>query len=262
MTPSSERIQQALELLSSVFSLQPVTAAELEFYLSGNDDVNYDAFWRYVFARCAEQHIGVVKAEREKGEGQWEIAFGMRNHPQYTADDINFTMDILSRAAARFDMRADFSAKPFPNQPGSGIHIHLHMENMNGERLYFKEEDVMSDELKWSLGGLLATMRAFMPVFAPTEESRARFQAGMDNAAPTTLSWGVNNRSCALRLPDNGSSLKHIEHRVAGSDADAESVIAAILEGIVHGLTHRIEPGEPIYGDANLPSYNLKKLIA
>ncbi len=95
-----------------------------------------------------------------------------------------------------------------------------------------------------------------MAIFAPSPESYARFVAGSN--APLTVSWGANNRTTAIRLPDSAHDNKRIEHRVAGADADPEHVIAAILKGLYSGLKNRVDPGPQIYGDASLPMYGLQ----
>jgi glutamine synthetase len=98
-----------------------------------------------------------------------------------------------------------------------------------------------------------------MCVFAPSEASYARFVKGSN--APTTASWGANNRTVAIRLPDKPHSHKHIEHRMAGADAAPEAVIAVILAAIHDGLSRRIVPASPqIYGDASLEMYQLPKV--
>jgi glutamine synthetase len=226
-------------LLVLPFGLKAVVASEIEFYLPQEPD---DAFWR---------GLAVEKFEREKGRGQWEVALPMGTPEQ--------AVERLQKIKAELQAKgADFSAKPFPDQPGSGLHVHVHLEK-NGQNVFYKKDAEISDALKWSIGGLLATLPENMSIFAPTPESRARY--ARDGQSPTTISWGANNRTCAIRLPDVGAPYRHIEHRVAGADADPEAVIAAVLRGIHYGLMHQCEPGPQIYGDASLEMYGLKKLI-
>ncbi len=151
-------------------------------------------------------------------------------------------------------MRADFSAKPKPGEPGSGLHVHIHLENAQGN-VFFKNDETMSDALKFSIGGLLAWLPDCMAVFAPHPESYARFSPGGN--APTTVSWGANNRTVAVRLPDAPHNAKRIEHRVAGADADAGAVLAVLLAAIHDGLSRSLTPGEQMYGDAAHPQYAL-----
>jgi glutamine synthetase len=132
--------------------------------------------------------------------------------------------------------------------------VHVHLEDDAGRNVFFRDEENFSPLLLNAIGGLLALLNPCMPIFAPTQESYKRF--AKNSNAPTTISWGTNNRTVAIRLPTKPMHHKHLEHRVAGSDADVAKVIAAILAGIHYGLTHQCDPGEPIYGDASLPQYN------
>jgi glutamine synthetase len=159
---------------------------------------------------------------------------------------------------AKYSINADFSAKPFPDQPGSGLHIHVHVEDVDGNNLFYREGEDFSAELLCAIGGLLELMNAHMPIFAPTEASYKRF-ASKSNA-PTTVSWGTNNRTVAVRLPQKPMNNKHIEHRVAGSDADVEAVIDAILLAVHYGFQNKCDPGKPVYGDASLEQYALPPL--
>ncbi len=239
--------------------LSPVVAAEIEFYLigaSGHPDL--EDFWKVVRARCQEQGIALDKIEQERGEEQFEIALLPERTPERCAYNATRLKALLCQLAMQTGMEVNFAAKPFEHRPGSGLHIHVHLEDAQGNNVYIKKDRIMSDALRFSLGGLLATMPGYMHIFAPDEESYARFVAGAN--VPTTISWGANNRTTALRLPDKPSQYKHIEHRVSGADAEVRSVIDAILEGVAYGLQNRCDPGEQIYGDASLPMYNLPPL--
>ena len=215
-------------------------------------------FWQAVKARCTASGIGIFKIEKEKGIDQQEVAL-VPTSVQQSAQDTNNLKIILTKLALQFNMSVDFSAKPFADRPGSGLHIHVHMADGNGKNVFYKDDEKISDALKFSIGGLLATMRENMPVFAPNPASRSRFVAGGN--APLTVSWGANNRTVAVRLPDAAHDNKRIEHRVAGADADPEAVINAVLAGIYFGLRNKSDPGPQTYGDAGLEMYNLPKLF-
>lgn len=157
---------------------------------------------------------------------------------------------------------ADFSAMPYADQPGSGLHVHVHLVDANGVNQFTRDGDNMYSEfsapLLHSIGGLLELMNPCMLWFAPGEASYARIRPGAN--APTTVSWGTNNRTVAIRLPTKAIANKHIEHRVAGSDADVEKVLLGVLLGIYYGLSRACNPGEPVYGDASLAQYGKPRL--
>lgn len=246
--------------LISDFGLYPVTAAEIEFYLHGSEGLNLERFWQAVRTGCEQAQIGIFKIEKEKGKEQHEVALMPENDPDKTARDVSTLKTILERRAEAEDLRAEFSAKPATDQPGSGLHIHIHLENADGKNVFYKSDERISDALKFSIGGLLACAREDMPIFAPTAQSRKRFVPGSNT--PLTVSWGANNRTVAIRLPDSVPDNKRIEHRIAGADADPQAVMATVLTAIYKGLNEKIAPMTPqIYGDAALAMYDLPKLI-
>ncbi|MFO0388972.1 MAG: glutamine synthetase [Alphaproteobacteria bacterium] len=248
-------IIEITKTLQAEFGLTPIVASEIEFYLHGGaPDEN---FWAALVDACKQESIPLLKYEKEKGEKQYEIALAPTS-AQKCANDTKLVKQLISDLAIKNNMKADFSAKPLVEQPGSGLHINVHLENDAGKNVFYKKDDIISDTLKFSIGGLLDRLPASMYIFAPSESSYARFTDKSN--APTTISWGANNRTVAIRLPDSAPDKKRIEHRVAGADAHPDAVIVAILAGIHHGLTNRISPPPQIYGDASLEMYNLQKL--
>jgi len=238
---------------------RPVIATEIEFYLYGSKDRDLANYWQDVSAACKTEGIAIFKFEKEKGIEQHEVALmPLRDIAKIIADTEQLKT-IISEFAKQYGMCADFAARPVENEPGSGLHVHVHLEDENGKNLYTKNDSEMSETLAHSIAGLLTTLQENLDVFAPSLESRTRFQPGSN--APTTISWGANNRTCAIRLPDKPHDNKHIEHRVAGADANVGAVIAAILKGIEYGLEHKLTPPPQIYGDAALPMYGLPPII-
>jgi len=246
-------------LLASGDRLQPVIASEIEFYLHGASDDSAQAFFSALRVASAEQQVGLYHIEKERGASQYEVALTPVKGAAAAASQAAWLRSWLQNHADDFSMTADFSAKPLADQPGSGLHIHLHLEDETGRNVFVKNDAMISDALRWSLGGLLACMLADMPIFAPSEASYLRFQGAGDHT-PTTISWGANNRTCALRLPDTGGYEKHIEHRVAGADADPASVIASIIAAVDYGLREQLDPGAQVYGRAQDAVYNLPRL--
>jgi glutamine synthetase len=253
-TPAA--IQEQVHKLQNDFGFTPVIACEIEFVLhDSQDEPRLAAFWQAVKKSASP----LFKTEKERGYLQHEVAL-MPAFAEKAAEDAIRVKQVIADAANANGMRADFSAKPFADQPGNGLHVHVHLQDVRGANVYTKDDNHISDALKFSIGGLMAKLKESMPVFAPTAASRARFVTGSN--APLTVSWGANNRTVAIRLPDSMPENKRIEHRVAGSDADPEQVILAILKAIHYGLTAKLDPGSQIYGDASLPMYNLPKLLA
>ena len=254
-------LDQLTGKLEADFALHPVVASEIEFYLIGADNQDVvSAFWNDVLSACSAQNIAIFNHGKEEGAEQFEISLKASPDVAKIARDTTTLKAIISHVAGTHLLRGEFAARPFANRPGSGLHIHVHLADNNHKNVYFKNDQQISDALKYSIGGLLEWLPDCMAIFAPEKDSYLRFAD--KNNAPTTVSWGANNRTVAIRLPQAAHENKHIEHRVAGSDADPLSVIAAILAAIHYGLKNHCEPGAQIYGDASLPMYNLPRLPA
>ena len=99
-----------------------------------------------------------------------------------------------------------------------------------------------------AVAGLLNTMQENTLTFAPHENSYRRLLPGTH--APTSVAWGYENRTAAIRIPGGNHKARRIEHRVAGADANPYLVVASILGGALLGIEKEMEPAAPIEGDA------------
>ena len=239
--------------------MHPVVATEIEFTLFGSAQRDLTAFWSEVRGHCEADSISIFNIEKERGREQHEVSLQCSRDVAKIISDTEQLKKIISECAGTHSMQASFAAKPVADEPGNGLHVHVHLEDASGKNLFWKKDDAMSEELSASIAGLLATMAENLAIFVPNEESKKRFVAGSN--APTTVSWGANNRTCAIRLPDKAADNKHIEHRVSGADVDVGAVVAAILAGIEYGIQNKLTPPPQIYGDASLPMYALPRLF-
>jgi glutamine synthetase len=195
---------------------------------------------------------------REHGAGQIELIFRERQQLWALVEAVTEARCTLASFAADCGYTLSLAPKPFADQPGNGQHVHLSLMDVHGQNVFFKRDDVISEALNFALGGLMAALPESMVFFAPSEASYARFCGSKD--APTTISWGANNRTTALRLPESRDGLKHIEHRVPGSDASLPEIIYAILAAVHAGLTRESPPPPQTYGDAFAAHYALPLL--
>jgi glutamine synthetase len=262
LSPNALAAIAALEAkLLQDFGAHALFASELEFTLHGSEQADdaVQTFWDDVNKGADAQALPLFRCEKERAREQFEVSL-IPSSPTENVQRTAALRKLITSSAESCGMRADFSAKPFADAEGNGLHIHLHLATPDGKNLFTKHDAAMSDTLNYALGGLLHWLEGTTACFAPHDTSYARLIAG--NRAPTTISWGVNNRTAALRLPDSPADNKRIEHRVAGADADDAQVALAILAALHDGLTHQRAAPEPIYGDASLPMYALPKLPA
>jgi glutamine synthetase len=98
------------------------------------------------------------------------------------------------------------------------------------------------------VGGQQALMPEFLAMVASTVNSYSRLVPGY--WAPTAATWGVENRTCALRVIQGGAKSQRVEYRIAAADINPYLAIAAAIGSGLWGIEHRIEPDEPITGNA------------
>jgi glutamine synthetase len=139
-------------------------------------------------------------------------------------------------------------AKPYLDQAGSGLHMHMSLRDRRGRNVFDGGQAPASVALEHAVGGVLATLPEAMAFLAPNVNSFRRFQPNL--FVPIRRCWGFENRSVALRVPLGKGAARRIEHRVAGADANPYLALAAFLAGVHHGLTNRIAPPPAFEGNA------------
>ncbi|MCB5408487.1 glutamine synthetase family protein [Pseudogemmobacter faecipullorum] len=192
-----------------------------------------------------------IKAETlisEYAPGQYELTLHYREDILQAADDLVRLKRIVRAQARAHGVVACFMAKPNEDYAGSGMHLHVSMLDDAGKNVFVEEvEGDWSETIRHAIGGLKETMGESMLVFAPHANSWRRFAS--NSYAPVSPSWGVNNRSVALRIPAGDIRARRIEHRPSGVDASPYLVAATVLAGIRHGLQNRIDPGPETTGN-------------
>jgi glutamine synthetase len=202
-----------------------------------------------IYAAAGKAGITAETMISEYAPGQYELTLHYRTDVMQAADDLMRLKRIVRQQARRHGVTACFMAKPFEGYAGSGMHFHVSMQDTGGKNVFVEAvEGQWSQTILHALGGLKATMGESMLVFAPHANSWRRFAS--QSYAPVSPSWGVNNRSVALRIPAGDIRARRIEHRPAGVDANAYLVATTVLAGIRHGLRHSIDPGPETTGNA------------
>lgn len=241
-------IAELVESLQTEFSLTPVMAGEIECYvvLADESAASMDAFWVPVDVVFKSAQLPILKIEKERGLHQYEVVTQVTT-PARLAVMLVEIRRIIEAQAHVAGVKATFEAKPFPGQPSSGMHLHLHLADGEGINQYHKTEEWMSDALRYSLGGLLDVLMDDLPIFFPNESDFERLND--PDHIPKIAGWGVNNRYCALRIPMTQDPYdKRIEHRAPCANADPEKCIEAMLAGVLKGLRDKSEPPSQSYG--------------
>ena len=197
---------------------------------------------------CEQQGIVTETLIAEQAEAHFEMNLVHQPDALAAADQAILFKRTVRQVAARHGMIGSFMAKPFGDEAGSGMHVHFSLQDAEGRNIFDNGEDMGSPALAHAAAGLLELMRPSMAVFAPHANSYRRFQQHAH--APMAPTWGYDNRTVAVRVPLAKSGSTHIEHRVAGADANPYLVVATILAAALHGIEHELTPPTPIEGDA------------
>ncbi|MBU3077917.1 glutamine synthetase family protein [Sphingomonas quercus] len=256
--------------------LTPVVACELEFYLVdaergpdgavrlplseltgrraegthvyGLPEIEDAApFLRDLWQTCDAQNIPLEGVISECAPGQLELTLRHKADALRAADEAVFYKRAAKGVARRHGCEATFMAKPWSDAAGSGLHLHVSIEDGSGANAFASEDPAGTEMLRHAIGGMKALLAESMAIFAPHMNSFRRFRP--NSYAPVAPTWGVNNRTVALRVPAGLPHTRHVEHRVAGADANPYLALAALLAAVHHGITNRIDPGPPVTGD-------------
>jgi glutamine synthetase len=182
--------------------------------------------------------------ESAKGEcnlGQHEIAFRY-DEALVTCDNHSIYKAGAKEIAAQEGMALTFMAK-FNEREGNSCHVHFSLRDENDALVMAgTRAHGFSAVMEQFLAGQLACQRELTLLFAPNINSYKRYQAG--SFAPTAVAWGLDNRTCALRVVGHGPSLR-FEHRVPGGDVNPYLAVSALIAAGLYGIEHELELEPP-----------------
>ncbi|MBD0741893.1 glutamine synthetase [Streptomyces sp. CBMA152] len=214
--------------------LAPAADVNLDYAL--DHAPHLDRYFRRLQAALAGAGMPVEAVKTEGGPGQVEVAFP--HSGTLTACDQHLVFKHAARTlAARAGMTATFMAAP-ETGIGSGLHLHLSLTR-NGTPLLPTPNGELSTIGKSAVAGLLEALPGLAPLYAPNINSYKRYVG--EAFAPTRMAWGLDNRTCAVRVTGHGNSLR-LEVRLGGADANPYLLAAAAVAGMVHGISHDLVP--------------------
>ncbi|MGH1355565.1 MAG: glutamine synthetase family protein [Thalassovita sp.] len=255
---------------------EPVVAPEMEFYLVAR---NLDpakkiepmmgrsgrpAAARQAYSMSAVDEFGPVIDDiydfaeamgleidgitQEGGAGQLEINL-LHGDPVALADQVFYFKRLIREAALRHDCFATFMAKPIADEPGSAMHIHHSILNIeDGTNIFSGPQGGETDAFFHFIAGLQNHLPSVMAMLAPYVNSYRRYVR--DHAAPINLEWARDNRTTGIRVPLSGPKARRVENRVAGMDCNPYLGIAASLACGYLGLIEGKRPDKQFKGDA------------
>ena len=249
----------------------PMFASELEFYLYKE---TYAEAWEKDFRKLTptipyildyhvlattmdEQYLGPIRrgmhaagipVEFSKGEawyGQHEV--NTRYADAVTsADRHTIYKNGVKEIAFLNGISATFMAKPSEKDIGSSCHFHSSLVGEDGSSAFIGGEEE-TEVFRHYLGGMRARIRELALFVAPAINSYKRYAT--ESWAPTSISWGRDNRTCGFRIVGHGPSTR-VECRIPGADVNPYLGYAALLAAGLDGIENGTDPGPELVGNA------------
>lgn len=257
----------------------PVVGPEVEFYLARNpdhrgkgdtselpetvesepviDSYGIDRvhelgdFFQQLSEYCRRNDIPIGAVSQELGAGQFEVNFEC-GEPLKLADDVFYFKRTLKHVAKLHGLRATFLAKPDSGKPGSSLHIHQSVIDLQQQNIFSTMNGEPSSLFTGYMGGLQSYLADALLLFAPYPNSYRRFLSYW--SSPVNLEWGIDNRTVGLRVPVSDPTARRIENRLPGSDVNPYLAIAGTLACGFLGMTRNLDCRPPVQGSAyNVP---------
>lgn len=207
-------------------------------------------FYHEILDVMAEARCPVEGLHTETGPGVIEAA--LRYGPALeAADRAALFKTFLKTIAQRRGWMATFMAKWSSAYPGQSGHIHVSLTDRRTGTNAFHDADGshgMSQVMRQFVAGQVKYLPDVLALICSTVNAYRRLVPGM--WAPTTVSWGVENRTTALRVIPAGPKAQRVEHRLGPADANPYLALAAALATGLRGIEEGLDPGEPVVGNA------------
>ncbi len=207
-------------------------------------------FYHELMDLCRDMRFPIEGLHTETGAGVLEAALAY-DAAMESADKAALFKTFTKILAQRRGWMATFMAKYSNNWPGQSGHIHVSLrDKKTGKPVFFdkKKEYGMSDTMRWFVGGQQALMPEFLSMVACTVNSYSRLVPGF--WAPTSATWGVENRTTALRVIPGSEKSQRVEYRIAAADINPYIALSAAIGSGLWGIENRIEPTEAVKGNA------------
>ncbi|HBU96829.1 glutamine synthetase family protein [Thalassospira lucentensis] len=209
----------------------------------------HSEFYRDLLELGESMDFPIEGLHTETGPGVLEAAI-MHDEALMAADKAALFKTFTKVLAQRAGWMATFMAKWSPDWPGQSGHMHVSIKGKDGRAAFYDADkpDNMSDEMRWFLGGQQKLMPELLSMVACTVNSYSRLVPGF--WAPTTATWGVENRTTALRVIPGSEKSQRVEYRIAAADINPYIALSAAIGSGLWGIENKVEPGEMVVGNA------------
>lgn len=208
-------------------------------------------FYRGLLDLCDAMNIPIEGLHEETGPGALEAAIVV-DGALASADKAALFKTFAKIYAQRNGKHLSFMAKWDSAFPGQGGHTHVSLKGRDGRSIFHdaSKPGNVSDCMRFFIGGMQKFLPEMTALVAPTINSYRRLVPGY--WAPTAATWGVDNRTVALRAIPGSEKSQRVEFRVPGADANPYLAVASALASGLRGIEEEIEPDAAVEGNAYL----------
>jgi glutamine synthetase len=208
----------------------------------------HQELYRELWAMCEEMRFPLEGLHTETGPGVLEAAITV-DTTLSSGDKAALFKTMLKIFAQRRNLMATFMAKWSRDWPGQSGHIHVSLRQGKNSAFHDpKAPHRMSKTMRHFVAGQRRLMPELLAMVAPTVNAYTRLIPGF--WAPTAAMWGVENRTCALRVIPGSAKSQRVEYRIAAADGNPYLALAVALGSGLWGIEQQLELGEPVAGNA------------
>ncbi|KTD42477.1 glutamine synthetase family protein [Legionella quateirensis] len=235
-------------------NLKPITPDNFGYSIIRN--TVHAEFYHQILDMAQRMDFSIEGLHTETGPGVLEAAIAV-DLAEAAGDKAALFKTFMKILAQRNNKMATFMAKWSPNYPGQSGHIHLSLRNRDGGKSAFYDSGTthnMSKIQRHFLAGQQKLMPELLAMFSPTVNSYSRLIPGY--WAPTDATWGVENRTTALRVIPGSDKSQRIEYRLGSADANPYLALAAAIGSGLYGIEQEWEPEPEIKGNSYEQTHN------
>jgi glutamine synthetase len=228
-------------------NLKPITPGNFGYSVLRSSV--WSEFYHELMETCEQMRIPIEGLHTETGPGVLEAAIGFCDALE-AADRGALFKTFTKVMAQRSGMMATFMAKWSSNYPGQSGHLHLSLKGKDGRSIFHEEgaPHNMSRTMRQFVAGQQQLLPELLAMVSPTINSYTRMIPGF--WAPTSATWGIENRTTALRVIPGSAKSQRVEFRIAAADANPYIALAAALGAGLWGIEQELEPTDPVIGNA------------
>ncbi|RXJ74175.1 glutamine synthetase [Veronia nyctiphanis] len=228
-------------------NIKPITPDWFGYSMIRNS--TYSGLYKAILSMAETMDFPIEGIHSETGPGVIEAAIAVDSAIN-AADKAALFKTYMKVLAQKNEMMATFMAKWTNDYPGQSGHIHISLQNKDGTSAFYDPTQPlnMSDTQRHFIAGQQHLMSDVLCMIAPTINSYSRMVPGF--WAPTTATWGVENRTASLRLIPGSEKSQRVEYRLGAADANPYLALAAALASGLYGIENSLEPTAQVKGNA------------